>query len=62
MNQRHRCTAEQAAHRLGVPVGTVCRLVAAGILPSTGEAGTGPILSVADVERYANSRRRVGIR
>lgn len=61
MNARHRCTAEQAAHRLGLPVQTVRRLVRAGIL-SCDHDDRGAELSVADVERYASTRRGVGIR
>ncbi|MGI9577320.1 MAG: helix-turn-helix domain-containing protein [Microthrixaceae bacterium] len=61
MNARHRCTAEQAAHRLGLPVRTVRRLMSAGIL-SCDPGDRGLALSVEDVERYASSRRGLGIR
>jgi hypothetical protein len=61
MNERHRCTAQQAAHRLGLPVRTVRRLVSAGII-SCEHSERGMALCVADVERYANRRRGVGIR
>ncbi|MCP4436984.1 MAG: helix-turn-helix domain-containing protein [Actinomycetia bacterium] len=61
MDTRHWCTAEQAAHRLGLPVGTVKRLVGAGVL-SSGRVGRLRALDIDDVERYANRRRGVGIR
>ena len=61
MNTGHRCTAQQAAHRLGLPVATVKRLVGSGVLAS-GRIGRTRTLDVADVERYANRRRGVGIR
>jgi excisionase family DNA binding protein len=61
MDEQHRCTAEQAAHRLGLPVRTVRRLVSAGII-SADNGCRGMALCVADVERYANRRRGVGIR
>ena len=61
MNERHRCTAVQAAHRLGLPLHTVIRLMRAGIL-SSDHTTRGPSLCVQEVEHYANRRRRVGIR
>ena len=61
MRNKRWCTPEQAAHRLGVPVGTVHRLLRCGVL-SSGRKGRFVTVEVADVEAYAGRRRGCGIR
>lgn len=61
MRTKRWCTTEQAAHRLGVPVRTVHRLVRSGIL-SSGRMGRQVAVEVAEVEAYAGRRRGCGIR
>jgi excisionase family DNA binding protein len=57
----HLCTALEAAHRLGVPLSTVQRLVACGALDAQ-RHGRRCLIPVVAVERYAERRRRCGIR
>jgi len=57
----HWCTASEAAHRLGLPVNTVERLVASGAIHSR-RMGRRHCLSIESVEGYALRRRGCGIR
>jgi len=61
MQARHWCTTLEAAHRLGLPLGTVERLVSCGVLPSQ-RFGRHRCISVDTVELYAGRRRGCGIR
>lgn len=61
MREAHWCTTLEAAHRLGLPLGTVERLVSSGVLPSR-RVGRLRCLSIDTVELYAGRRRGCGIR
>ncbi|MCO5320367.1 MAG: excisionase family DNA-binding protein [Microthrixaceae bacterium] len=61
MRGRQRCSQLEAAHRLGLTVAAVRRLVSAGVIPAESDRGRF-CLDVAEVERYAEHRRACGIR
>jgi excisionase family DNA binding protein len=55
------CTALEAAHRLGLPLATVQRLLQRGVLESQ-RVGRQQFVKVESVETWAVHRRGCGIR